>query len=211
MSALRESAHASSRTAESPRGSEELVNLNPVTTVFARRVRPGSEPAYEEWLAGIARATSRFPGSQGTTILRPTEGRSEYVAIMQFDAAESLDAWLASTERSTWLSELRALEVCHEEVSTLAGMERWFTLSGSQEGLPPRYKTATLVLLGLYPLVLALDVMLGPLLASLPRPLAVLASLSFSVPIMVWLILCTYKLIRFDKITVAIHITVMDQ
>ena len=161
----------------------------PVTAVFKRRVRAGSEARYEDWLTGIAQAAARFVGSQGTTILRPTEGGSEYVAITQFETAESLDVWLGSADRKSWMSELQTIDVCHEDISTLAGMERWFTLSQSERLLPPRYKTAALVLLGLYPLVLLLDVVLSPLLSGLPRPVGLLASLLVSVSIMVWSVL----------------------
>lgn len=161
----------------------------PVISIFRRRVRAGSEARYEDWLTGIARSAARSPGSQGTTILRPTEGGSEYVAITQFETTESLEAWLGSADRESWMSGLRTIDVCHEDVSTLAGMERWFTLSQRERAFPPRYKTAALVLLGLYPLVLALDVVLGPLLSGLPRPVGLLASLLVSVPIMVWSVL----------------------
>jgi hypothetical protein len=69
-------------------------------------------------------------------------------------------------------------------------MERWFTLPGrGATRLPPRYKTATLVLLGLYPLVLLLNLVLNPVLSGLPGPLKVLASLVASVAIMVWIVL----------------------
>ncbi len=158
----------------------------PVTTVFKRRVRAGSEARYEDWLTGIAKAAARVPGSQGTTILRPNEGESEYVAITQFESTASLEAWLGSADRESWMSRLRAIDICHEEVSTLSGMARWFTLPHRARALPPRYKRAALVLLGLYPLVLLLDAVLGPLLSGLPRPVGVLASLLVSVPIMVW-------------------------
>ena len=156
-----------------------------MTAVIKRRVRAGSEASYEEWLSGIAQAAARSPGSQGTTILRPTEGGSEYVAITQFESAESLEAWLGSADRESWMSRLGAIDICHGDTSTFAGMERWLTLSPSERILPPRYKTAALVLLGLYPLVLVLDVVLGPLLADLPRPVGLLASLLVSVSIMV--------------------------
>ena len=163
---------------------------SPVTTIFAREVRAGFEAQYEEWLAGISQTSSRFTGNQGTTILRPTEGRDEYIAITQFDSAESLELWLRSTERESWLAKLESIDVCREEVLSLAGMERWFTLSGrGATRLPPRYKTATLVLLGLYPLVLLLNLVLNPVLSGLPGPLKVLASLVASVAIMVWIVL----------------------
>ncbi len=163
---------------------------SPVTTIFARVVRAGFEVQYEEWLAGISRTSSRFTGNQGTTILRPAEGRDQYIAITQFDSAENLELWLRSTERESWLAKLRPIDVCREEVLSLAGMERGFTLPGRRATrLPPRYKTATLILLGLYPLVLLLNLVLSPVLSGLPGALKVLASLVASVAIMVWIVL----------------------
>lgn len=162
----------------------------PVTTIFARRVRPGSEVDYEEWLAGIVRASSAFEGYQGTTVLRPGEGRSEFLAITQFDSQPLADRWLRSPEREEWLQRLGQINVCAEDVMSLAGMERWFTLPDhGPTGMPPRYKTASLILLGLYPLVLVLNVVLKPALQGLPGPLQVLASLLVSVPLMVWVVL----------------------
>jgi antibiotic biosynthesis monooxygenase (ABM) superfamily enzyme len=162
----------------------------PVTTVFSRVVRLGHEDQYEDWLAGISRTSSDFAGSRGTTILRPADGREEYVAIMQFDTQHQVDSWLESAERASWLRKLGAIGICHEEVMSLVGMERWFTLQGgSKNPMPPRYKTALLILLGLYPLVLALGFVLGPLLAPLPGPVQLLISLIVSVSIMVWIVL----------------------
>jgi antibiotic biosynthesis monooxygenase (ABM) superfamily enzyme len=162
----------------------------PVTTIFAREVRAGFEVQYEEWLAGVSQTSSRFTGNQGTTILRPTEGRDDYLAITQFDSAENLELWLRSTERESWLAKLESIDVCREDVLSLAGMERWFTLPGrGATRLPARYKTATMILIGLYPVVLLLNLLLNPLLSGLPRPLKVLASLVASVAIMVWIVL----------------------
>ena len=73
---------------------------------------------------------------------------------------------------------------------SLAGMERWFTLPDrGATRLPPRYKTATLILLGLYPLVLLLNLVLSPVLVGLPSQLQVLVSLVVSVALMVWIVL----------------------
>ena len=160
------------------------------TTIFARRVRPGHEAQYEAWLTGISQASSGFAGNHGTTILRPAGGREDYIAITHFDTAEHLDRWLASDERQGWLDKLESISVEREQVTQLAGMERWFTVPDHGDPrMPPRYKTAALVLLGLYPVVLLLNAVLRPLLTELPEPLAVLASLAVSVPLMVWVVL----------------------
>jgi antibiotic biosynthesis monooxygenase (ABM) superfamily enzyme len=42
----------------------------PVTTIFARVVRPGQETQYEDWLAEVSHESSSFAGNQGTTIDR---------------------------------------------------------------------------------------------------------------------------------------------
>ncbi|GJM44478.1 MAG: hypothetical protein DHS20C21_13200 [Gemmatimonadota bacterium] len=155
--------------------------------MFARRVRAGFESQYDEWLKGISRTASGFPGSQGTTVLRPGEGREEYIAISQFASAEDLERWLCSTERRQWLEKLESITLDHEEVTSLTGMERWFTLPNrAVTQPPPRYKTAVLVLAGLYPLVLLLDLILSPFLTALPGPLQVFVSLVVSIAIMVW-------------------------
>ena len=162
----------------------------PVTTIFSRRVRPGSEAQYEEWLAGIGRETSSFPGSQGTTVIRPGPGRAEYVALVQFDSTDNLERWLSSRERASWLEKLESICLESEEIASLTGMERWFTLPDrAVSQAPPRYKSAVLVFLGLYPLVLALNPLLAPLLGSWPFPLRTLVSLLVSVPLMVWIVM----------------------
>lgn len=162
----------------------------PVTTIFTRVVRPGHETQYEEWLTGISRTSSDFAGNRGTTILRPADRLEGYVAITQFDTQYNLDDWLESVERANWLAKLGAIDICNEEVTSLAGMERWFTLQGgSNDRMPPNYKTALLILLGLYPVVLVLDFVLSPFLAWLPGPIQLLLSLMVSVSMMVWIVL----------------------
>lgn len=158
--------------------------------MFARRVRAGFEAQYEEWLKGISRAASVFPGNQGTTILRPSESRSEYIVITQFDSAEHLEGWLCSPERRDWLAKLESITLEHEEVKSLTGMERWFTLPNrAMTQPPPRWKSAVLVLVGLYPTVMVLRMLLRPVLVGLPDALQVLLSLMISIVLMVWIVM----------------------
>ena len=163
---------------------------SPVTTIFARRVRSGFEPQYEEWLRGINRTSAQFPGHQGTTILRPGVGRTEYIAIVQFDSAQNLERWLVSKERADWLAKLESITLESEEMSSLTGMERWFTLPDrSVTQASPKYKSALLVFLGLYPLVLTPNLLWAPLTGTWPAALRILVSLAVSIPLMVWVIM----------------------
>lgn len=159
----------------------------PVTTIFSRRVKPGSEAQYEAWLAGISQSSSSFPGAQGTTVLRPDEAHGTYMAIMQFDSADNLSRWMESDERAGWLEKLNSISLESQEIASMTGMERWFSLPDrSITQAPPKHKTALMVLVGLYPLVLLLTFLLEPVTGAWPTPLRVLASLAISIPVMVW-------------------------
>lgn len=156
-----------------------------VTHVFGHSVHARSEARYADWLTGLAQAAARAPGGRGTTLVQPTEGGSEYVAFTRFDTPESLRAWLRSAERRSWMSKLRSMDVGHAIDSMHEGMVSWVPRPHDARATPPWYKTAALVLLGLYPLLLVLDVVLSPLLTGLPRPVGLLISLVASVSIMV--------------------------
>lgn len=162
----------------------------PVTTIFSRRIESSYEKQYEEWLTEITKVSNKFKGSQGTTLIRPSANNLEYISIVQFDSAENLEAWMNSSERLDWLAKLDPITLDSQEVSTLTGMERWFTLPDRPVSqAPPKYKSAILVFLGLYPLVLALNVVLGPIMESWHSFLQVLVFLLLSVPLMIWVIL----------------------
>ena len=97
---------------------------------------------------------------------------------------------MVSEERADWLAKLESITLDSEEVSSLTGMERWFTLPDrSVTQAPPKYKSATLLLLGLYPLVLVLGPLLQPLIGSWPSALQILVSLVVSIPLMVWIVM----------------------
>lgn len=171
---------------------ESPENPCPVTTLFARRVRRGHEAQYERWLEGVAEAAAAFEGYRGTTTLKPSGqapagAHDEYLAMLHFDSAACRDRWLDSAEHRRWLRLLEAIPVEHEEVCTHSGLQRWFTRPSTPA--PADYKIAALILLGLYPLVLLLDVALGPLTKQLPPALAALIGLLISVPAMVWIVL----------------------
>lgn len=54
---------------------------------------------------------------------------------------------------------------------------------------PPRWKTAVLIWLGIYPTVTLVFWLLGPLVAKLPLPFKTLCLTLVVVPLMVWVVL----------------------
>ena len=158
------------------------------TTVFARKVAPKHSRRYEAWLGAVSKAAAGFPGYGGTTIVRPATEQDEYVAIVQFDNTEHLDAWLQSDRRQVCLGDLKDIGIEREEITTLAGLDRWVSHLGTLRAPPPNWKMAIVLLTGLYPIALLQGWLVEPLLSGLPWPLALLVSLCGSVALMVWVV-----------------------
>lgn len=160
---------------------------SPIITIISRTIRPGHEQQYEEWSKGINAALASFAGSQGATVLRTGAGEREFHTLLQFDSPENLQSWLDSTERADWLARLEGITIDSEEVNSLTGMERWFTLpSQSVAQAPPRYKSALLILIALYPLSYLVPLVLYPLTRHFPDPLAKLLAMIITIVLMVW-------------------------
>ena len=76
----------------------------PVTLSATRRVRPGREREFEEYLRGLTETTSKFPGYLGTQIFRPARGEREFRVVFSFDRESNLHAWKESEERRAWIA-----------------------------------------------------------------------------------------------------------
>ena len=57
----------------------------PVTTTVTRRVKPGHEAFYEQFLPGIIAAASKFPGQLGVEVFRPMSAvEGQYRVVYRF-------------------------------------------------------------------------------------------------------------------------------
>lgn len=162
-----------------------------VTTMFARRVRAGMEEAYEQWMRGITAEACNFPGYLGTTVLRPRgEEQPQYIVIINFGSGGELESWMHSEARAAWLKRAEPLTVDDEEAQTITGLERWFTLpSRAVSQPPPRYKMAVLTVVGLFPLLVLLQLVLTPVVEPLPHWLRLLVSVLVAVPLMTYAVM----------------------
>jgi Na+:H+ antiporter, NhaA family len=73
-----------------------------VTVSITRRVKPGRESEFEEWLRGIVKTLSGFPGCLGTQVFRPTRGNRDYRVVIRFQREGDLRRWEDSEERRIW-------------------------------------------------------------------------------------------------------------
>ena len=162
----------------------------PVTGVASRRVEPGREEEFEEWVSGILAAVKEFPGYLGSDVLRPGDHEDdEYRMIYRFDHASNLKRWEESEERRRWLRKAKPL-VREENVQVLTGLETWFTLpSKPGETPPPRYKMAVVTWLAVFPTITAIFLLLSPILTALPLLLRTLLLTLIMVSLMTYVVM----------------------
>jgi uncharacterized protein len=163
----------------------------PVTTTVTRRVKPGHEPFYEQFLEGIIGAASQFAGHLGVEVFRPEHASGgEYRIVYRFDTAEHLRAWLDSHERAVWLERAEPHVIGPMRTQFLTGLETWFTLPGGQATPPPPpYKMALVTWITIFPLITLVVVVLGPVLKYLDLVPSLAITTAVIVPIMTWLVM----------------------
>ncbi|MBP6351630.1 MAG: hypothetical protein KA392_18910 [Candidatus Obscuribacter sp.] len=144
-------------------------------------VAPGKEESYCQWKRKLEAAQSVFPGYRGSYLQAPVPGRANYwSSIVRFAGAEDLEYWLQSPQRLALVEENKVFGAATRiQVigSTFPGWEP--TISGKPA--TPAWKTAGLVILGLYPLLVIQRHYLLPLLSGLNPALTVAITTILSV------------------------------
>ena len=138
-----------------------------VTEVIFSRIKPGMEDAYREWTTRIEAAQARYPGYRGMFLQPPDEKGGMWTTIIRFKSAPQLEAWMNAPERKSLLQESKAF-IDHEQLTRLAtAFPGWVPVDPITGTGPPNWKTAMLVLLGLFPVVMLELRFLSPVLTIL--------------------------------------------
>jgi antibiotic biosynthesis monooxygenase (ABM) superfamily enzyme len=150
-----------------PRASGPL----PVTVSITRVVRPERIPEVTRWVQAGVNLANRYPGFLGSGWVRSHADSEEWHMLYRFADRALLDEWEQSTDRQSWLAEGRDL-VVESRVVKRTGIEGWFDSAenGPEQGAgsappPPRWKQATSIWVGFFPVNLAftyLTVLLVP-------------------------------------------------
>jgi antibiotic biosynthesis monooxygenase (ABM) superfamily enzyme len=138
-----------------------------VTEVILSKIKPKMDDTYREWAVRIQAAQAKYPGYRGMYLQPPTEKDGLWTTIMRFDTAEHLEAWMEAPERTELLAESKAF-IDHEQLMRLAtSFPGWVPINPMTGKGPPNWKTALLVILGLFPIVMLEMRFLSPILTSL--------------------------------------------
>lgn len=168
----------------------EAGDEGPVTVSLARRVQPGREADYEAWISGVIAEADGFPGHQGVNVLRPRAPGGEYVIIYRFDTYAHCKAWEESPERAGWLERLEGMVVGEPEVKRVTGLETWFDLPEVPAAKkPPPHKMALVLIVVVFVLVWALNILLAPIMDGWPLPARVLTVAVIQVLLMTYVVM----------------------
>lgn len=146
------------------------------SSVIVHHIPADRKERFLELERGVSAAVRAFPGYQGTEIYPPADdGEQEWVAVVHFDDTATLKGWLDSPVRAEWVGKLNR-EFGDFQLRTLpSGFGGWFT-GLMTEGIPPAWKMVSAVILGLYPTVMLLTIIIGPYTAPLGLALSILIS-----------------------------------
>jgi antibiotic biosynthesis monooxygenase (ABM) superfamily enzyme len=161
------------------------------SSVIVHRVPAASADRFLEWQRGISQAAEGFPGYRGTDVYPPADRRDrEWVAVIHFENPVALQDWLDSPARSEWVAKLSS-EIRDFRLRTLPnGFNRWFVgLVDGPGDAPPSWKMALTVLLGLYPTVMILGLVVVPHTSPLGLALSMLIGNALSVSILQWAVM----------------------
>jgi antibiotic biosynthesis monooxygenase (ABM) superfamily enzyme len=169
-----------------------MKNDSPVTVAIIRKVKPGHEEQFEQELHEFVSKSADLPGQLGVHILRPAPGSGsrEYGILRRFSSAQARDQFYKNNIYSDWTRHVADMEEGQPRFEHLSGLETWFTLPGQNVIVPPpRWKMATVTLLGVYPVSLLIGLLLSQYLKQLPMPLNLLVVSFIIVVLLTWVIM----------------------
>ena len=143
---------------------------NEVTTVICRKLKPGHEKDYNDWVRRYLISERKAPGYLGITIIVPGGSKSslQYI-IRRFTDKNAMDAWDNSEESQKLIQEADNYSTRHYETST--GLETWFTLPELKtlsQTPPPRWKMAIVIFFAAYAISSVSRYILSPLIGQWP-------------------------------------------
>jgi len=125
-----------------------------VTMVIVTEIKRGREEDYRNWAERIQQVQAKFPGYIGSFTQPPHQRENGWTAVLRFDSGANLDRWLNSKERAAMIKESEdMIEGFHTQRVDTA-FPGWVPRDPSTGRPPNRWKTAGLILLTLYPLVM---------------------------------------------------------
>ena len=158
----------------------------PIHIAITRRARPGREAEFQEALSAFFQASFAHGGVLGASMLVPPPGseRPEFGILRTFANERDRDEFYGSPLFKAWIERSRPLTEGEWVYRQLHGLEAWFR---SPQDPPPRWKMAVLTWVAVWPVSMAVQALLNPLIGqSVPRAVHAGAVSGAVVVILTW-------------------------
>lgn len=161
--------------------------------IVASSVSSGMESDFHAAHSGLTAAAARFPGYEGTAIFEPDDS-GKWLSLIRFRTEAQLSDWLRSPQRYEVLPPVRSSLT--RDFSVFAQTTPFGTTVRNVNGtakMTPSWKSAMLLLMVLYPLVMLQSKFVAPVIGALgAQPwLSVWLGQVLSVTLMQWWLMPT--------------------
>jgi uncharacterized protein len=158
------------------------------TAVITHRVRQGKEADYDHWLNEIGPLCRTYPSHLDLQLVRPIPGlTTTYTVIVRFDTCDHLGQWMHSQDRQRLIARARPFLVADDDYSIRSGLDFWFTPPNAKVKVPVRWKQSLITWSAIYPLVLAVPLLVLPVLKRMGVPDNRFVTVSFVTAVVVLL------------------------
>ncbi|MDZ4838356.1 MAG: hypothetical protein SGJ27_31625 [Candidatus Melainabacteria bacterium] len=158
-----------------------------VAVAIVTNVKPGQELTYLEFEKQFQSAQAKQRGYRGVYLQPPTKKTPGiWTTLIRFDSPDALDQWFVSEERRKLLTLAEPVVTSTDYQSVEGSFPGWFPAQEKGGKGPPNWKTAMLILLGLYPIVMLEIRYLNPILHDLNPAAANFIGNSISVALTTW-------------------------
>lgn len=136
--------------------------LPPGTAVFRHDVIPARTTSFVAAEQEIAAATAAYPGFNSLILLPPVApGSQQWTSILAFYTDDQLSAWLQSEERAQRVPRLRSNLT--KDFTIDAPFGSILRIDDGRPRVTPKWRTAMLILLVLYPTAMTVTHVIAPL------------------------------------------------
>lgn len=158
-----------------------------VAVAIVTEVKSGLELPYREFEKQFQSAQAKRRGYRGVYLQPPTKKTPNvWTTLIRFDSPDALDEWFVSEERKKLLTLAEPVVNSTEFQSVTGSFPGWFPAKETGQKGPPNWKTAMLILLGLYPIVMLEIRFLNPQLHGLNPAVANFIGNTISVALTTW-------------------------
>lgn len=143
-----------------------------ISVAVVTQVKEGYEKAYCAFESRYQSAQARSPGYYGAYVQPPLNGAAgTWVTVIRFDSQKAMEQWFESNERKSLLAESDKIVSSMNFQNVTTSFPGWFRSEAKSGEGPPNWKTALLILLGLYPSVMVVILYFLPLVQAYPAAL----------------------------------------